>query len=211
MAAYHLEDIDLIRKAGNLSYRDAVDLLEYHNGSVTAALRDAKARRQSAPGEKRGGAQDAQPSLWRRLYSTRVIIQKGKVPVANVSSLYVGATVLLAPWLAVGSGAAALLLGYRFSLRKRDPAFLEEDPTEMVRSTIAKVSQFGEELANTANSAWKNVGAEQNPAAPKPQSRPARPSKESVPTIHFPVQVDSQETSVQFEDDGDGFTSATLQ
>ena len=211
MAAYHLEDIDLIRKAGNLSYREAISLLEYHHGSVTAALEDVQARRRPGSGAKSGGTEGNQLSLWRRLYSTRIIIQKGKVPVANVSSLYVGATVLLAPWLAVGSGAAALLLGYRFSLRKRDPAFLQENPTDMVRSTIARVSRMGEELANSANNAWKNAETNQNAPASKPRSRPSRPTEERVPTIHIPIQVDGKETSVQFEEDGDGFTSATLQ
>lgn len=40
MAAYTIEDIELIRRESGISYQEAVSLLDYHNGNVARALID---------------------------------------------------------------------------------------------------------------------------------------------------------------------------
>ncbi len=40
MAAYTIEDIELIRRKSGISYQEAVSLLDYHNGNVARALID---------------------------------------------------------------------------------------------------------------------------------------------------------------------------
>ena len=40
MAAYTIEDIELIRRKSGISYQEAVALLDYHNGNVARALVD---------------------------------------------------------------------------------------------------------------------------------------------------------------------------
>ena len=40
MAAYTIEDIELIRRKSGISYQEHVALLDYHNGNVARALGD---------------------------------------------------------------------------------------------------------------------------------------------------------------------------
>ena len=40
MAKYTIEDIEILRQKSGISYEEAVNLLEYHNGSLARALVD---------------------------------------------------------------------------------------------------------------------------------------------------------------------------
>ena len=40
MEQYTIEDIEMLRSKSNLSYQEAVALLDYHNGSLARALID---------------------------------------------------------------------------------------------------------------------------------------------------------------------------
>ncbi|HIU20468.1 MAG TPA: DUF4342 domain-containing protein [Candidatus Limiplasma stercoravium] len=68
--------------------------------------------------ESRGGAR-----WFSYLYRTRIHVQKGDIPILNLSLLFVLIGVLCAPWLAVGGLVAALALGYRFSVEHDAPGF----------------------------------------------------------------------------------------
>ena len=40
MDAYTIEDVELLRRKGGMTYQEAVALLEYHNGDLARALID---------------------------------------------------------------------------------------------------------------------------------------------------------------------------
>ena len=40
MAAYSMEDIELIRRKSGITYEEAVSMLDYHNGDVARVLID---------------------------------------------------------------------------------------------------------------------------------------------------------------------------
>ena len=40
MANYTIDDIEILRKKSGITYEEAVNLLEYHNGSLTRSLVD---------------------------------------------------------------------------------------------------------------------------------------------------------------------------
>ena len=40
MDAYTIEDVELLRRKGGMTYQEAVALLEYHNGDMARALID---------------------------------------------------------------------------------------------------------------------------------------------------------------------------
>ena len=40
MAAFTIEDIEMIRRKSGISYQEAVALLDYHNGNVARAMVD---------------------------------------------------------------------------------------------------------------------------------------------------------------------------
>ena len=45
MAKYTIEDIEILRQKSGISYEEAVNLLEYHNGSLARALIDLEHRK----------------------------------------------------------------------------------------------------------------------------------------------------------------------
>ena len=57
------------------------------------------------------------------LYRTRFKVQKDDVPILNLSLIFSVVAVCAAPWLAVIGLAAALVLGYRFSIERNASEF----------------------------------------------------------------------------------------
>ncbi len=59
------------------------------------------------------------------LYRTRIKINKGSVPIINLSLVFSLLTLLCAPWLVIIGGVVALVLGYRFSIGRNEQGFGE--------------------------------------------------------------------------------------
>ncbi len=74
-------------------------------------------------------------SFW---YTTRVHITKEDTTIVNLSLLFVVIATLLAPWVAALGFLAALALGYRFSINKKDPHF-SADLDEVVRDAAQNI------------------------------------------------------------------------
>ena len=126
MEAYTIEDVELLRKKGGMTYQEAVALLEYHNGNLARALidlekngrlKDEKTEDRNtakAPaGEtarKHGETKEKALNLLQKLYRCRVKIHKGDVPVINLSVLYAGAALLFAPHITVAGIIIAMVL-----------------------------------------------------------------------------------------------------
>ena len=188
MAAYTIEDIELIRSKSGISYQEAVSLLDYHNGNVARALvdleRNGRIKPQpaqktrtstgSAPQSKAANAKSGAVDLITKLYRARIKIKKDDVTVLNVSSLCGIAGVVFAPHLMIAGGIASLVLGYKFSFVKDDPEFAGENLERMVRNAAdnvkSSVSDFTRGFQDGAESS-KASGCS-HPYAPSGSQQP---------------------------------------
>lgn len=57
------------------------------------------------------------------LYRTRIKVNKGDIPILNLSLVFTVLAVCSAPWLAVAGLVIALALGYRFSIERNAKGF----------------------------------------------------------------------------------------
>lgn len=89
--------------------------------------------------EARVNAHSQSANRWfSTLYRTRVKVLKGDVTIVNLSILFTVLAVLSAPWLALIGFAAALALGYRFSMERNAKDF-SGDFQEVVRGAAGNV------------------------------------------------------------------------
>ena len=192
MAAYTIEDIELIRSKSGISYQEAVSLLDYHNGNVARALVDLERNGRIQPQAAQKPAGSAKPAgqtkasgsksgvvdMITKLYRARIKIKMDDVTVLNVSSLCGIAGLVFAPHMLIAGGIASLVLGYKFTFDKNDPDFAGENLESMVRNAAdnvkASVSDFTrgfQEGASNGASAGGN-GHASHPYAPS-GSQPA--------------------------------------
>ncbi len=64
-------------------------------------------------------------NFFTKLYRTRCMVTKGDTTILNLSALFSIIAVITAPWVALVFLICALVLGYRFHIRKHDEAFGE--------------------------------------------------------------------------------------
>lgn len=219
MDAYTIEDVELLRRKGGMTYQEAVALLEYHNGDLARALIDlekngrleetAGSRTAAYEPAKENGRKHAETrekaiNLIQKLYRCRVKVHKGEIPVVNLSVVYAGAALLFAPHITVAGIIIAMILGYRFSFSQMDADFASENLTQTVKNAA-------ENAKATVNSMVKSFNRETaKPAAPADKPEPETADEPKVPTIQVPVQTETREGSVQMDDDQDGYASVTI-
>jgi len=237
MAAYTIEDIELIRRKSGISYQEAVSLLDYHNGNVARALVDlerngriksegeaASTGTASASGSTAKSTTKSTIADWiTKLYRARIKITKDNTPVLNLSALAGIVGLIFAPHMVIVGGIVSLVLGYKFAFVKNDPDFAGENLERMVRSAAdnvrSSVNDFARGFQNGANSA--NTSSTASTSAGQASERSYYSANRSaaasasyhadVPTINVPVQVESQDGSVTVEGDSEGYTSATIE
>ena len=148
MEPYTIEDIELLRQKSGLSYQEAVALLDYHSGSLARALIDlekhgklkneennVKEGTRSMNGNtKKGETKEKALNLLQKLYRSRVKIRKGDTNIFNVSVLFAGLCLLLAPHMTIAGIIVSMILGYQFSFTGMDPDFASENLEKMVKS-----------------------------------------------------------------------------
>ncbi|MGN1368421.1 MAG: DUF4342 domain-containing protein [Aristaeellaceae bacterium] len=231
MAAYTIEDIELIRRKSGISYQEAVALLDYHNGNVARALVDlerngrikegAEAPKSkpasSASSASKGNGKSAVMGLLHKCYRARVKVHRKDTVILNISSLFAGLSVLISPHLVIVGAILALVLGYRISFEKHDHAFDGENLERTVRNAAENVKASVNDFARgfqdgrgQEKAADKTEGSEAERSyyaanRPEPTYRP------SYPTMNVPVQVESQDGSVTIESDNEGYSSATVE
>ena len=191
MAAYTIEDIELIRRKSGISYQEAVALLEYHNGNVARALVDlerngriqpgsaaqasAPAANTAAPQAQKSSTKSGIVDFLTKLYRARVKITKDETTVINLSALAGIVGLIFAPHMVIAGAIASLVLGYRFSFVKDDPDFAGANLERMVRSAAdnvkSSVSDFARGFQNGANAG--NSAASCHPYAAEGQSAEA--------------------------------------
>lgn len=204
MDTYTIEDVELLRKKGGMTYQEAVALLEYHNGNLARALidlekngrlKDERSTAKAAPAaenasRKHGETREKALNLLQKLYRCRVKVHKGDVPVINVSVLYAAACLLFAPHITVAGFIIAMILGYRFSFSQMDADFATDNLKTMVKNAA-------ENARASVNSVVKTFSGETE--------------KKEVPTIQVPVQTETRDGKVQIDDETDGYSSVTIE
>jgi len=231
MAAYTIEDIELIRRKSGISYQEAVALLDYHNGNVARALVDLERNGRikegaEAPKQKTGfsATVNGKPvtkssvmELVHKCYRARVKIRREDTSILNVSALFAALAVLISPHLVIVGAIIALVLGYKFSFDKHDHAFDGENLERTVRSAAENVKSSVNDFTKSFQGGSADKSAEKTAeSTPDDRSyysanRPEPTYRPSYPTMNVPVQVESQDGNVTIEADKDGFSSATVE
>jgi len=232
MAAYTIEDIELIRRKSGISYQEAVALLDYHNGNLARALVDLERNGRIKEGDNEPPKQksgfyatvNGKPvtkstvmNLVHKCYRARVKIRREDTVILNVSALFAALSVLISPHLVIIGAIVALVLGYKFSFDKHDHAFDGENLERTVRNAAENVKHSVNDFTRSFQSTDPGKGAEQAPEngadnrSYYASSRPEAPYRPSYPTMNVPVQVESQDGHVTIENDKDGYSSATVE
>lgn len=207
MAKYTIDDIEILRQKSGISYEEAVDLLEYHNGSLARALVDleknGRIKSEKASSETHKGLK----GVFAFLYRLRLRVQKGDIVILNVSSLFVLLALLVSPYICVIGLVLALVLGYRISIERNSRDFASETFDSMVKNARANVhntvSGFAQQFSQN-----KDAKSEEKPREEeKPQPRTEGPASGTRPVnVQFP-----DGGSVDVRDDGDGYHEADIQ
>ena len=201
MEAYTIEEIELLRRKGGMTYREAVTMLENHGGSMAQALidleqngclkEDAGKERTSesrlVTAERTGNSGEAGKKavgFLQKTYRCRMKIHKGNVPVINVSAVYACAALIFAPHITVAGIIISMILGYRFSFSQMDKDFiLKAQPRNINSDTKIAVEQVTD--------ATEPVGTEPVGAEPVMLDIPEewKDISDRVPTIQVPAQA----------------------
>ena len=226
MAAYTIEDIELIRRKSGISYQEAVALLDYHNGNVARALVDLERN-----GRIKDNAQTHQHkhnhhihmdveinktntmNFLHKCFRARVKVRREETPILNISAIFAVLSLLISPHLVIIGLIVCLVLGYKISFDKHDHAFDGENLEKTVRHAA-------ENVKSTVNDFTKGFQSQEKAAQPEQTAddrsyysanRPEATYRPSYPTMNVPVQVESQDGNVTIESDKDGFSSATVE
>ena len=234
MAAYTIEDIELIRRKSGISYQEAVALLDYHNGNIARALVDLERNgrineggNQEVPKSKQQGfsatvngkpvTKSTVMELLHKCFRPRVKIRRDDTPIINVSALVAVLAVMISPHLVIIGAIIALVLGYKFSFDKHDHAFDGENLERTVRNAAENVKHS----VNDFTKSFQSTGAEKSEEKAEEKAteersyyaanRPEPTYRPSYPTMNVPVQVESQDGNVTIESDSEGYSSATVE
>ena len=191
MEPYTIEDIELLRQKSGLSYQEAVAILDYHNGSVARALIDLEkhgrlkseetsekeGNRQMNGNAKKGETKEKALNLLQKLYRSRVKIRKGDTNIFNVSVLFAGLCLLLAPHMTIAGVIVSMILGYQFSFTGMDPDFASENLEKMVKSAAQNAKSSVSSVVQTITSEAKKKESnttETKASEAKPEKEPEK-------------------------------------
>ena len=202
MEPYTIEDIELLRQKSGLSYQEAVALLDYHSGSLARALIDlekhGKLKNEENNGKegtrnmngntKKGETKEKALNLLQKLYRSRVKIRKGDTNIFNVSVLFAGLCLLLAPHMTIAGIIVSMILGYQFSFTGMDPDFSSDSLEKMVKSAAQNAKSSVSSVVQTITNESREL-QKKNSAANE-----TRQSGESgkAPAKENPVKADEE-------------------
>lgn len=204
MAKYTIEDIEILRQKSGISYEEAVNLLEYHNGSLARALVDLEKNGRL----KNDGNTRRQPKglkgLFDFLFRLRLKVKKDKTTIVNLSSLFILLVLSTAPHICVIGLIVSLVLGYRISIDRDSTDFADDNFDDMVKNAKSNVQ-------NTVNSFAQQFSGSADQSKSTEQSEPTKPRTESAASGTRPVNVQFPDGgSVNVRDGGDGYNEADI-
>jgi hypothetical protein len=141
MSADMLEKVDYLRERANVTYEEAIQLLEKNNGEVVASLVELEKQGRLYTQQSDGGenarthtchqdmheAKEKAATFFKDACKTRIVIEKHngngeKETVANVSAPVAACITVVAPYLSLAAGAIALATGHQFKIKKENDA-----------------------------------------------------------------------------------------
>lgn len=201
MAKYTIEDIEILRKKSGISYEEAVNLLEYHNGSLAQALVDLEKNGRLKNDASAAASHKGIKGVLQYLYSLRMIVKKDEITIVNLSMLFVLILLFTAPHICVIGVVLALVLGYRIRFVSRSLDFVDDDLEEMVKNAKKNVQ---ESVSSFTQQFVKSEAKQEEPAASQPRT-------ETAPSGTRPVNVQFPDGgSVDVRDSGDGYHEADI-
>lgn len=139
MSGDMLEKVDYLRDRANVTYEEAMQLLENNNGDVIASLveleKQGRIYAHQPDGRERGKAHDCHQDVqearekaatfFKDACRTRIVIEKQngsgeKETVANVSAPVAAVITVVAPYISLAAGAFALATGHQFKIKKEN-------------------------------------------------------------------------------------------
>lgn len=202
MAKYTIEDIEILRQKSGISYEEAVNLLEYHNGSLARALVDLEKNGRLRSEGGKALRKTGWKGLFDFLFRLRLTVKKNKTTIVNLSSLFILLVLGTAPYICVIGLIVSLVLGYRISVDRDSAEFANDHFDDMVKNAKTNVQ-------NTVSSFAQQLLGEQPQAEPSPE--PSKPRTESAASGTRPVNVQFPDGgSVDVRDDGDGYHEADI-
>ena len=201
MAKYTIEDIEILRQKSGISYEEAVNLLEYHNGSLARALVDLEKNGRLRNDETASRSHKGLKGLFEFLFRLRVKVKKGNTTIINLSSLFVLLVLSTAPHICVIGLIVSLVLGYRISIDRDSKDFADDSFDDMVKNAKSNVQ-------NTVSSFAQQFSGEE-PA--REQAETSKPRTENAASGTRPVNVQFPDGgSVDVRDGGDGYNEADI-
>lgn len=207
MNKYTIEDIEILRQKSGITYEEAVNLLEYHNGSLARALVDLEKNGRLKKNSTAASGHQGPKGVFNFLFRLRLKVSKDKVSVINLSSLFVLFVLIAAPHVAIVGLIVSLLLGYRINVERNCKEFNNESFDNIVKNAKSNVQNtvntFSQQFTSTKEA---TMSGEQS------QERNSQPRTESAPSGTKPVNVQFPGgASVDIREDDDGYHEADIQ
>jgi len=203
MAKYTIEDIEILRQKSGISYEEAVNLLEYHNGSLARALVDLEKNGRLKSDSAKSTSHRGLKGIFDFLFRLRLRVQKGNIVILNLSSLFMLVVLATSPDICVIGLIVSLVLGYRISIDRDSKEFADDHLDDMVKNAKSNVQQAVSEVTRQFSQSEK-VSEEEHHEKPQPRS-------ESAPSGTKPVNVQFPDGgSVNVRDEGDGYHEADI-
>lgn len=203
MARYTIEDIEILRKKSGITYEEAVNLLEYHDGSLARSLvdleRNGKLKKDGSPAVT-GGFHGVMDFLLR----LHLKITKGDTCIVYLNALVMIVAALAAPYVVLAGMILSWVLGYKVRLTRSASADSVEEMLKTVRKNVRQtVSRFTQETEKQTESA-ETGKKDDAPKAETPRNRP--PASGTTPVnVQFPDGA-----TVDVREDQDGYHEAEI-
>ena len=204
VARYTIEDIEILRKKSGITYEEAVNLLEYHDGSLARSLVDLE-----RTGRLKGEGKNAPVSggfhgVMDFLLRLHLKITKGDTCIVNLNALVMIIAALAAPYLVLAGLILSLVLGYKLRLNRSASADSVEEMLKTarknVRQTVSRFMQESEQQTEQADGMEKKEPVKQEP----PRNR--QPASGTTPVnVQFPDGA-----TVDVREDQDGYHEAEI-
>lgn len=119
---YSLEDVETLRSKANISYDEAVKLLDQYDGDLARALIELEKRAQT-DGAKADVKFDADEviewlkKMWHKGLNTHVVIERKNERLLNLPMLFLALMLILGPYAIIAAAIFMLVTGCSVSLK----------------------------------------------------------------------------------------------
>ncbi len=192
MAKYHMGDVQTIQEHSDLTYEEAVHLLEYHDGSLARALLDLE-RNGKIRDKKNESHRTKAKSILEAMYRFRIKLQNKQVTISNVSILTLLILLIFAPHVVIIGSLVALVLGYSFSIQRNSADFSDDGFDAIWQKVKNNVSK-------TVHTVSKQFEGDKKEKAYQGAPSNKRPVKAQV----------SSDQKVEIHQEDDGFSEANI-